>query len=286
MNEKRYIIGIGAQKSGTSWLADYLSNHPKVLVPPYKELHFFDSIYQAQPQLCGGLERKVLNTFIELAHKIRANDIVNQTPRFKRFMKLAERARICGDIERYRDYFAFYAKNNESIFCEVTPEYSLLTADGYRAIKGLADDVRLVFLIRNPVDRFWSAVRMWAKSHPDYDVPANFEIFLNRQHYFLSTDYGNTLKTVYEVFPKERVFVQFYEHLFNSDVIEQLCQFCDIEFIAPDTEKRVLEGIPLPLTPEMRKRIYQQFAHVYQWAETEFNSALPKSWLADIKAFQ
>ncbi len=33
------FLGIGAQKSGTTWLHDKLWRHPQVWLPPIKELH-------------------------------------------------------------------------------------------------------------------------------------------------------------------------------------------------------------------------------------------------------
>lgn len=36
------FLGIGAQKAGTTWLADNLRVHPDVHIPEDKELHFFD----------------------------------------------------------------------------------------------------------------------------------------------------------------------------------------------------------------------------------------------------
>jgi len=283
MGNIRYVIGIGAQKAGTSWLADYLSGSPQVLVPPFKELHFFDALYR--PDLCAGLERKQIKSFIEIAHKLEMKDVLKDTPHFKRFKRLSDRVKIQGDIQRYRNYFAHYA-TNESVFCEVTPEYALLDTQGYEAIKSLAEDVRLVFLMRNPVDRFWSALRMRAKKIPEINILTEYERFLEKPHFFQCTDYGKTLSTVYNVFPKERVFVQFYEDLFNPDVIAQLCRFCDIDFIAPNTEKRVLEGVPAPLSDSMRERIFNKFRHVYEWAETEYGEKLPQSWQKDLSTFR
>lgn len=283
MSNIRYVIGIGAQKSGTSWLADYLSGHPDVFVSPIKELHFFDSLYR--PELCAGLERRLIKAFVDVSHKIEMVDVLKDTRRFKRFRVLSSRAKMGGDIERYRNYFADLA-NNESVFCEVTPEYALLNQAGYQAIKSLADDVRLIFLIRNPIDRFWSAVRMRAKGNPQINIVNDFESFLEKPHFYECTDYEKTLSTVYKVFPKKRVFVQFYEQLFDPNVISQLCHFCGIDFIDPDTEKRVLEGVPSALTEVMRERIYDKFHHVFDWAENTFGENLPVSWRTDISAFR
>ena len=42
-----FFVGLGAQKTGTSWLWEYLQSHPEVGASPIKEMHFFDSKYTA-----------------------------------------------------------------------------------------------------------------------------------------------------------------------------------------------------------------------------------------------
>ncbi|MFW6275337.1 MAG: hypothetical protein ACOC2M_01735 [bacterium] len=37
------FLGIGVQKSATTWLAHMLREHPDIFIPPAKEIHFFDS---------------------------------------------------------------------------------------------------------------------------------------------------------------------------------------------------------------------------------------------------
>jgi len=46
-----FFVGIGAAKSGTSWVAEYLREHPDVAMSPIKELHYFDARFC--PQVCG-----------------------------------------------------------------------------------------------------------------------------------------------------------------------------------------------------------------------------------------
>ena len=41
---ERFILGVGAQKCGTTWLHGYLSGHPQVQMPALKELHYFDLV--------------------------------------------------------------------------------------------------------------------------------------------------------------------------------------------------------------------------------------------------
>src|ERR1700759_3980060 len=46
-SEHRYpdFLCIGAQKAGTSWLDRNLRRHPKLWLPPMKELQFFSHLY-------------------------------------------------------------------------------------------------------------------------------------------------------------------------------------------------------------------------------------------------
>ena len=40
--KKPLIVGIGAQKAGTTWLSQMLAQHPQVWLPPFKEVQFFN----------------------------------------------------------------------------------------------------------------------------------------------------------------------------------------------------------------------------------------------------
>ena len=55
------LLCIGAQKAGTTWLADYLRDHPEVHLPPVKEVHFFDARFA--PKWCAKYEEEMLAEF-------------------------------------------------------------------------------------------------------------------------------------------------------------------------------------------------------------------------------
>lgn len=46
-----HVVGIGAAKCGTSWLYNYLNNHPQAVRAKVKEIHYFDAKYLFQH--CG-----------------------------------------------------------------------------------------------------------------------------------------------------------------------------------------------------------------------------------------
>lgn len=98
----------GAQKSGTTALADYLRLHKKVYIPKQKELHFFDD------------ERVDWN---------------------------------CPDYGRYNK--AFSGRSYGQVCGEATPIYMYWNASPERIWK-YRKNMRLVVVLRNPVDRAYS----------------------------------------------------------------------------------------------------------------------------------
>ncbi len=277
--EQRYVIGIGAQKAGTTWLGDYFSRHPEVLMSPIKELHFFDVKYR--PDLCRGFDGRFLNAFktLEIEHP------APNTAKGIRLGALKDRVNMNGDILEYQDYFTKRA-NSEKIFCEITPEYSLLDTMGYEAIKSLSGDVKIIFLMRNPVDRFWSALRMWNKKKPNLDVVKEIDDFLINPQFVERTDYQKTIEKIYQVFEPSNILVEFYENLFLPESLKRICDFSGISYVDPDFGKKVHEGVQKEIDPEIKIKILTKFGPLYEWAQQKYGDELPEPWLNDLYLYK
>lgn len=282
MKEQKFIIGIGAQKAGTTWLANYFSHHPEILMSPIKELHFFDVQYR--PDLCEGFERRMFRDFKNFVKKIEYEDLVKKPGNRTKIDALYERAKMDGKITSYKNFFKRRVKEGQ-ICCEITPEYALLGVDGYKAIQSLSKDVKVIFLMRNPVDRFWSALRMWNKKNPSIDLNQEIDKFLANAQFVERTEYDKTIQNVSKVFDSENMYVEFYENLFLPESLKKICSFSGITYIEPDFDKRVHEGTPKDIDPEIRNKILHKFGYLYQWANEQYGSRLPESWASDLKTY-
>ena len=276
---QRYIIGIGAQKAGTTWLADYFSHHPEIFMSPIKELHFFDVKYR--PDLCKGFEARMKRDFKALRDN---KPDLNKAKRI-RLNALHGRVRMNGDLEKYQEYFAKRAKPGQ-VLCEITPEYALLDNEGFSAIRSLADDVRVIFLMRNPVDRFWSALRMWNKKHPEAKTIDRIDDFLVNPQFVGRTNYQKTVETIHQVFSPANIFIGFYENLFTSESLKKICDFSGIAYIEPDFDKRVHEGVQKGMDTEIREKILRHFGPIYEWGYGLYGEELPASWLDDLQVYK
>jgi len=109
-NKVDFLI-IGAQKSGTTSLHEYLRTHDGIYLPPSKELHFFDK-----------------------HHK-----------------------------KGYDYYHSKFEFNNYQMFGESTPMY-LYDQECIKKIFNYNPDMKLVIMLRNPIERAYSLYNM-AKKH-------------------------------------------------------------------------------------------------------------------------
>ncbi len=158
------FLCIGAQKAGTSWLYAHLSRHPQIWMSPLKELHYFDRASKYASSC-------------ELSISSPVNRLLKMTPNerevFKKRIKLIVKNLKRSDFRtaawwhnwtfgHYNDnwYINLYRNREPHQICgEITPSYSILDSSDIEKIKRMNQDIKLIFMMRNPVDRAWSMAR-------------------------------------------------------------------------------------------------------------------------------
>ena len=165
-----HFLGIGAMRSGTSWLYEHLSTHPEIRMAR-KEIHFFDR------KLRDGSPGVVVDTLDRIRYAAR-------------FVRGPVRGGLRG---------------------EITPAYAILEPRRVERIRRWMPDVRLIYLLREPVDRAWSHARF----HFGLSSTASIEElprelvsgFLASDEVRLRSDYARSLGNWFERFPSTQLFV-------------------------------------------------------------------------------
>lgn len=175
------FLGIGAQKSGTTWLYHHLARDPEIRFPGGKEIHFWDRYRPPgakgpHPELVRQVERQPL---------------------------------------RMDQYLALF-QSKEGIKGEITPSYALLETEVITEIARLNPALRIIYLIRNPVERAWSAA-LHALDRADLEYhEASDQWFLDHFHSSGSLgrgDYEGCLKRWRGVFPEEQILLELHDSL-------------------------------------------------------------------------
>jgi len=258
-----FLLGAGAQKAGTTWLFRYLAEHDCVDLGASKEYHIWDALYAHEIGTAGNARKEFL--------KRTAN-------RIGRLMRPANlRYRFLNDPEAYFDYFAgILAQPGITLTGDITPAYSALPAEALVAIRDGFQSrnipVRVVFLMRDPFERCWSAVRMIKRQGVsrlgvDVSLPDEESLlgYVSSHHARVRTNYPDTLDRLLSVFGEEAVFVGFYESLFTESELVRLSRFLnvqpDMSFVQQQfNTSPVTEGI----SPAARHRIEETFSAVYK----------------------
>lgn len=149
------FLCVGAQKAGTTWLHHNLAQQPEIWLPPVKEVHFLDHAPPSLAKRVFGRRR-----FYALARanvKSAARGLLNGSSDFESFKTAWRFAYGKRDLDWYSSLFP----SRPGLVCgEICPGYARLSPDVIRAITERNPRLKIIYLLRDPVDRAWSSVAM------------------------------------------------------------------------------------------------------------------------------
>lgn len=128
-------------------------------------------------------------------------------------------------------YSAHFADGVDKVKGEVSPSYAVLPENRIRFIHTILPEVRLILLMRNPVEREWSrVVHQIVKQGRDIDAVPEGEMLerLSKSNVHEAGGYSGILDRWQNVFPAEQLFVGLYEDIKTrpkallTDVFEHL----------------------------------------------------------------
>lgn len=272
MKEKIFILGVGAQKCGTTWVQDYLGSSSRSDFGFTKEYHYFDALHSEE---CECFYSMVVKDVIEQLESENTKVMSNNNA----IQKLA----FFSNPDLYYAYFTdLLSRDGITITGDFTPSYSGLSVDTFRTIKEQFKlrGVRVVpiFLMRDPVVRLQSMARMALKrlgDEPSYEreLAKIQRLHLSEQD-MLRSNYPKTIESIESVFGDD-CFIGFYENLFSKEEMNRLCDLLGLDFIQPDFDKKVnvnktQNKMPETLLTELRSG----YEHVYSYCEQKYGQQL------------
>ena len=246
-SDATFLLGVGAQKAGTSWLHDQLQRRSDADFGFLKEYHVFDAL---ELERFAGFRPK------------------RPTPLKWRTWR---RARFIARPERYFDYFASRLKPPPiRLTGDITPSYAGLSSESYQRIqKAFAQrgvQTRAVFIMRDPVERFLSQQRMQLRKRglltPEHEIEhlnkASLKLLKRESQ---RNDYPATLDALRGGLAKSQIFIRLYETLFTATTHRKLCRYLCIPEQVPDGSHRVNASQATTSVPlEVLQRLGQHFS--------------------------
>lgn len=269
------LVCVGATKAGTTWLYRHLAGHPDCHLRSIKELHYFDTVESGSWQARLRAARAKRARLGGSKHAAARRDLGDW---------IAVLRRQAEDVPAYLAYL-MQGLGGRRLVADITPAYAGLPAARLAQIAALLPDVRFLYLLRDPVARFWSHVRMIARraSGSAEAMPARAraimaDVMAGRPSAVAERgDYAGTVARLRAAVPADRCLVMLQDEMMTRPGIGRLWSFLGIGPARAGFARRPHEGMPLPLTADERAALRDWLRPQYEFVETMFGG-LPAGW--------
>ncbi len=246
MSNKPDFFIVGAAKSGTTALQQTLASYADIYMSPIKEPNYFYNEVAIE-ELRKGLQEKLKkdNAAQWINDGMQGelwNAFIRDESMYKKLFSKAESSQKCGEAS-------------------VSYLYSLKAAEN---IYQYNPQAKIIIILRNPAERAWSHFNMEKRMGL---VSANFKSEFDKLHLisnpiwgrdpiFLSGGfYYEQVKRYLDVFPKEQVFICFYDD-YKLNPKNTICKILGFIGVSLNSEIELIEN---KKTNEARKSIVDNF---------------------------
>jgi len=243
------FIGVGPEKTGTTWLDAQLRAHPDVVLPPVKELRYFwerynfpDETFWERLNFVNHWHRGV---YVKYALERLVAAIANP------LASISDRERLVWDF-RYialphddRWYLSCFKREPSKISGEISPQHFFLPRSEIERIYGLLPNCKVIITLRKPADWVWSFVKHSTKTGTLQKRYGSVEAFIDKK--LRKCSFSKSLDNWRVFYPADRFLVLFYDNLEENpwEYYREACAFLNIvpdESRREDVKKRVNAG--------------------------------------------
>lgn len=253
-SSKTFILGLGHQKCGTSWVYNYLAQSAHFCKGVEKEYHIWDA-----------LDIPLLKRNLVQKESIKTDSI------------RSIRYDMQNNRSAYFDYFSSLYSKEHSIAADITPSYCGLKAPRLNEIKTnfskIGIKVKALILIRDPLSRIKSAVRfnLDRKNYSEGIGSANLDFssaikaYYKSEHCALRTNYQSIIFEAKKVFLEEDLYIGIYESMFTRGEMQRLSSFLGVDLFMEYSDVKVNKTSGLAEITNADSMIESYYADVYDF---------------------
>jgi len=283
MSDKQYVLGLGAQRTGSTWLRSQLQRSPEVDLGFVKEYHFFDALFVPQMR---AFHSPSSTTLLRERLPVAGYRLLSKS------QKAPVLASFVAQPDTYFDYFEnLWERNSRTrIVGDFTPSYSMLDRTGFSYARDQFDKrdfkVKAVFVMRDPVERIWSMMHQESKVR---ERLKRGEDLASRSYGLgsftgpgaaLRTRYDRTIEELEAVFCSGDIHYAFYEEYISNHRYALLMDFLGIEsFPSPHIHKARNQSLmKSTLREELAAEVAEYYRPTYEYVEQKFGSQMRSLW--------
>jgi hypothetical protein len=172
-------------------------------------------------------------------------------------------------LEGYSSLFRNAGARGGKVAGEITPAYGIVPPRRIRFVRAVMPNVKLIFLMRNPIERAWSHALMNLVTDTgrkieeigDGEFLAHFDSRASRRRGDYEMILGNWLR----YFPRRQVFVGLFDDLTGRprELLGKMFSFlgvrADVDFSGYPIETNVFKGPNIAMPERLRKRLVEVY---------------------------
>lgn len=257
---EQLLIGAGAMKAGTTWLYKQLDTHPHIYFTPEKEIHYFS--YK------NGLGKRLEHT--ERQRKYNRAISHHAKP------KVVDWYKYYAQPEQINDawYCSLFAAAPEQAYCaDFSNQYALLPEQSLEQIPQVAKHVKVIYTLRDPLERLWSHIKFQYKFIGNEDGVDNltvneFNRLINNALFWKNAQYLSNYQKLVNVFGKQNVQLFYLENFIAFPQgslwgVEKFLDIPHIEFKAEEANKKVNKTKEMPMPEQWRNIASKKLQPIY-----------------------
>lgn len=139
--------------------------------------------------------------------------------------------------------------------------------------------LKLLYAMRDPVERMWSQLRHMTQTNPDSDFVSNWAEAFRSPRVCARADYRGTINDLDDTFPADDILYLFYEDLFTEAALTRLCGHIGTAYGPADAATvRNETTVRTEMPEDARAAAHVLLAPQYAFCRDRFGAAIPKAW--------
>ena len=268
------FICLGAQKSATTWLDGMLRANPNFFLPRIKEVHYFSQIYNDDARLYAPRHR-ASQAFDQYNYLEPSGDPKDKIT----LSQLRHFAEEDVDDAWYAQIFS--SARFDQVCAEICPSYMNMPQAAVQHVLRLNPSVRLLILVRDPVERCWSQMRMHIAqgilAREALAAPVSTETLWPFLFY---ADYRGSISRWQRFAASGQLKIMLYDDI-GADPTGSLAQIFDFVGLPPstvDAKHVTFKGEDMEMPPNLLSHLLSVLKPQYEFLSAIFPEAVAR-WL-------
>ena len=294
--DKTFLIGLGAQKAGTTWLHHCLAQSPEYDYWFAKEWRILEAFCDQGSR--ANLKRRMENQ-IKTRRMNRRFGLFRSRRASRELLEWEKRLEFLQTVEEaLPEKFAHFAgESSGKVLGDLSPANGQLNADQLKVGVELARQhglkTRFALRMRDPLSRLKSGLshrlKREARLKGEKEIPhmrgLDFDSLARKHSWGLieRSNYKQMIQGVEEVACADDLFCCFFEDAFTQESFESFCGFLGIKPVQIERQPKNVSRMVIELSGDMEKSLVNEMRPIYDFIVSRFGSKVEHLWASSLR---